>query len=121
MKRCNSIRLERHTSQPNRSTYANRAMRLLRGTVAAFLTSGAHPFLLASLLSRRMSRKPEDGPEATCCGRSVNGERVGDRLAAARTLSRLRRTSPSATHHGRFAHVRPSGPPPTSKWLVTDS
>jgi len=55
----------------------------------------------------------------------VNGERAGiDSLRLPPPLRRsmhLRRPSPSATHHGRFAHVRPSGPPPTSKWLVTVS
>jgi ribonuclease HI len=33
----------------------------------------------------------------------------------------LSRPSTSVTRHCRLAHVRPSGPPPTSKWLVTVS
>src|SRR3981189_547222 len=101
-------------------------MRLLRREQRqSFVISWVHPFLLAFLLSPRKSRKPENGSKPPCWVRSVNGERVGiDSLRLPTPLRRymhLRRPSPSATHHGRFAHVRPSGPPPTSKWLVTVS
>src|ERR1700733_7442021 len=107
------------------STADIRAMRLLRRTAAVFFD-----LLGASLLARLspLSSKVAKTRKwiKACLLRPLSGRREGgDRLAAAptpsQTFQHLRRPSPSATHHCRFAHVRPSGPPPTSKWLVTVS
>jgi hypothetical protein len=37
------------------------------------------------------------------------------------SFSRFLQNPKSKWHYGCFAHVRPSGPPPTSTWLVTVS
>jgi hypothetical protein len=85
-----------------------------------------HPFLPAILLSIECAKnrmwlkaylvRTLSGPRdvgSTC--RGSNSSQTFHALQA--TVA----SSDSSLCHCRLAHVRPSGPPPTSKWLVTVS